>query len=124
MYYIFIENEKINGCGQCPITNEEIKNFEVSKEIFNEFIKDTDKYIWNGENVIENPNYDKLKENQAKEARIEEITILLKELDEKRIRAVCEDEIKDETTNETWLDYYNGQIYELRTELNSLKQQI
>jgi hypothetical protein len=121
MYYIFIENEEINGCGQCPILNEEIKSVEVSEDIFNEFIEDSDKYIWNGKNIVKNPDYDKIKEKQIKAARIEEIILQLKELDEKRIRAVCEDEIKDEKANETWLDYYNRQIYDLRTELNSLK---
>jgi hypothetical protein len=58
MYYIFIENEEINGCGQCPILNEEIKSVEVSEDIFNEFIEDSDKYIWNGKDIVKNPDYD------------------------------------------------------------------
>jgi len=41
-------------------------------------------------------------------------------LDEKRVRAMCEPEIKDEQTGETWLDYYNAQIVELRQELAEL----
>jgi hypothetical protein len=45
-------------------------------------------------------------------------------LDSKRIRAVCEDEVRDERTGETWLDYYNAQVYDLRIELKSLEAQI
>jgi hypothetical protein len=123
MYYIFIEDDKINGAGQCSCLNKEITNFEVSEETYNNFISDPDKYIWNGENIVNNPNYDKVKEQQITNTRIEEILTQLKEIDEKRVRAICESEIKDETKNETWLDYYNSLAYDLRIELKSLKNQ-
>jgi hypothetical protein len=123
MYYIFIENSKINGCGEGKCLNKEITNFEVSEEIYNNFIETPDKFIWNGENIINNPDYEKIKTQQKTNTRIEEILIQLKEIDEKRIRAICESEIKDETTNETWLDYYNSKAYDLRIELQSLKNQ-
>ncbi|MBR6126977.1 hypothetical protein IKQ21_04755, partial [bacterium] len=44
----------------------------------------------------------------------------LLELDSKRIRAICEPSIKDESTGETWLDYYNNQVAVLREELKNL----
>ena len=60
---------------------------------------------------------------QAKEIerRISEIKAELSELDTKRIRAVCEPSIKDETTGETWLDYYNNQASILREELQFIQ---
>ena len=60
---------------------------------------------------------------QAKEIerRISEIKAELSELDTKRIRAVCEPSIKDETTGETWLDYYNNQASILREELQTIQ---
>ena len=67
------------------------------------------------------PHY--TQEEQAeieRQERIGEIKQNLYELDLKRIRAVCENEIKDEQTNESWLEFYNKQITELRAELNSL----
>jgi hypothetical protein len=67
MYYIFIQDNTVNGAGQCPCLDESVKNFEVSEELFNDFIKDSDKYIWNGEDVVENPEYDKVKEQKRKE---------------------------------------------------------
>lgn len=53
-YYAFIENNQINGTGQCPILNEEIANFEISEEVYNNI----DHYIWDGSDVVLNPNYD------------------------------------------------------------------
>ncbi len=50
--------------------------------------------------------------------RIKEIQDELDEIDKKRIRALAEPSLKDEDT--TWLEYYNSQITELRTELNSI----
>jgi hypothetical protein len=53
-YYAFIENNQINGTGQCPILNEEIANFEITEEVYNNI----DHYIWDGSDVVLNPNYD------------------------------------------------------------------
>ena len=55
---------------------------------------------------------------------IDEINDKLSILDLKRIRAVCEDEIRNEKTGETWLDFYNSQIYDLRMKLKSLEAQL
>ena len=59
-------------------------------------------------------------EIETKEKRKAEIEEELETLDAKRIRAVCEPSIKDESTGETWLDYYNSEIVALREELSSL----
>lgn len=53
-------------------------------------------------------------------ARIAEIKSKLNALDVKRIRAMLEPSVKDETTGETWLEYYNAQVFALREELNQL----
>ena len=47
----------------------------------------------------------------------ESIKMQIEELDKKRIRAICEPQIKDNQTGETWLEYYNLQIINLRQEL-------
>lgn len=44
----------------------------------------------------------------------------IEELDQKRIRAGFEPSIKDESTGQTWLDYYNLQIVDLRTQIANL----
>lgn len=60
MYYAFIQNNLINGVGQCPCLNEEIQNIEIAEEVFNAIAEDKDRYIWNGENVIPNPDYEQI----------------------------------------------------------------
>jgi hypothetical protein len=56
---------------------------------------------------------------KEKEARVQELIKQIDELDKKRIRAIAEPAIKDESTGETWLEYYTSQIQELRTRLIS-----
>lgn len=68
MYYIFVENNKINGAGQARILNEEVTNFEVTEEVYNAYVTEPDKYIWDGSDVVENPNYE---QEQAQARTIE-----------------------------------------------------
>jgi len=68
-------------------------------------------------NTEEYKNYLREKEVAIRKSEIER---QLLELDSKRIRAICEPSIKDETTGETWLDYYNQQVTTLREELSNL----
>lgn len=60
------------------------------------------------------------KQEFEKEQTISEIQKQLDELDLKRIRAICEPELKNPETGETWLEYYNSQILTLRDELTDL----
>ena len=119
--YLFIENGEINGAGEVQELTAGVLSIEVSDEIYQTYIAEPIKYAYIDGKIVENPNYEDLKQQQIINARIEEIILQLDEYDKKRIRAVCEDEIKDERTGETWLDYYNEQIYDLRIELKSLK---
>ena len=57
---------------------------------------------------------------QEKKSKINELLEQIKTLDEKRIRAVCEPSVKDEITGQTWLDYYNSQINDLRQKLSEV----
>lgn len=66
MYLIFIQNNKIMGSGQCECLNEEIKNIEVSEELYNSFNENPELYIWDGEKVIVDPDYE---EKQAQKER-------------------------------------------------------
>lgn len=49
-----------------------------------------------------------------------EILAQIKQIDEKRIRAICEPSIKDEKSGLSWLDYYNSQMQELRSKLKEV----
>lgn len=66
-YYIFVEdNERLSGAGQCRCFNDNIQNIEVSKTVFDEYIADVDRYIWNGLDVIVNPDYEEIKFNKRR----------------------------------------------------------
>jgi hypothetical protein len=124
-YYIFVEKDgSLNGCGQCEQLTQGVVNAEVSEDVFNSFIEDNLRFVYSDGKIIPNPNYENEKQVFFINERIDAIYKELEILDTKRIRAVCEDEIKDEKTGETWLDYYNSQIYDLRVELSSLQAQI
>ena len=124
-YYIFVmKDDSINGCGQCEQFTEGVKNIEVSEDVFNSYKNDNLKYVYSNGKIVPNPNYENDKQSVFIKERIEDIYKELELLDAKRIRAVCEDEVRDEKTGETWLDYYNSQVYDLRVELASLQAQL
>jgi hypothetical protein len=122
--YLFIENGEINGAGEVHELTDGVINIEVSDEIYETYVAEPIRYIYSQGQIIDNPNYEDLKQQQIINERINEINVQLEEYDKKRIRAVCEDEIKDEKTGETWLDYYNAKIYDLRVELQSLNSHL
>ena len=107
-YKPFIEIEK-------PITD---RKFEIN-------------YIENEENISESiiyleteEEYQIRKNNENIQLDIDLLNSQINELDLKRIRAVCEPSIKDETNGETWLEYYNAQVLDLRYQINTLKERI
>jgi len=59
MYYAIIKDGKIAGTSECPYTNENIKNIEISEEIYNEI----EKYIYFEDEIIPDSHYE---EKQAK----------------------------------------------------------
>lgn len=88
-------------------------------------------YQENPENIIEIINYleteeeyQTRKENESLQLEIDSLTSAIQEIDFKRIRALCEPSVKDEESGETWLEYYNAQILDLRTQLQDLKERI
>lgn len=66
MYYAFIQNNLINGVGQCRCLNDDVTNAEISEEVYNALKNDKDRYIWNGTDVVVNPNYAEIKKNERK----------------------------------------------------------
>ncbi|MCM1339695.1 MAG: hypothetical protein NC191_08495 [Muribaculaceae bacterium] len=118
--YIFVENGKPNGCGECECLDGNVLNVEVSEAVYETYLEDNLKYVYQDGVIVENPNYEA--ENKARQDKLRAAEILaeLDELDKKRVRAMCEEELKDEYTGETWLDYYNKKIAQLRDEYKSL----
>ena len=67
MYYFWIENNKINGKSdllQNKVWTINRFQVEVTEEIYND---DIEKYIWNGENVVLDPDYEEKQQQKEKE---------------------------------------------------------
>lgn len=67
MFYIFIENGKINGCGEAQQLDDNVINYEVDEAFYNKFSQNPDKYIWDGLKIVENPNYEEEQAQKEKE---------------------------------------------------------
>lgn len=85
------------------------------------FLEDYEE-IQNGEiiNISNTSEYQAKILTKQNEQRKIELKTQISELDLKRIRAGFEPAIKDETTGETYLQYYTNQIIDLRNELSEL----
>ena len=70
--------------------------------------------------IQETEDYKSKVSSAEKEVKKNSLQSQIDELDKKRIRAVCEPSIKDETTGQTWLEYYNLQVQDLRNQINVL----
>jgi len=66
-YYAVITNGKIDGKGQCPCSGDNTFSVEITEEVYDNI----EQYIWNGSEVIYNPDYDNILLEQKKAEKIE-----------------------------------------------------
>lgn len=124
MYYAFIQNNKINGTGQVECLNSDVQNIEITEEVYN----DIDRYIWDGEAIILDPDYEE-KQRQKERERIANLhmtrgdvfrgLLLAKGVTRAQLRAVIEN-LPEETNEQSVakemalidfdeaLDFYRG----------------
>ena len=113
-YYIYIQNNKINGKGLVKeINNKEVINFEVNEAIYNDY----EKYTWNGINLILDPNYNE-KQIQLKREKINKLFLTRADIE----RAIYKTKGMDfddiiEILNKTPIE--NLDIKALKIELNA-----
>lgn len=119
MFYAYIKNEKITGCGQAKNISENVTNVTVSETIFNALVDDLESYVYQEGSIIPNPNYEEVLQERNKASQILTIKKQLDDLDKKRIRAICEPSEKE--AGVTWIDFYNSQVLSLRQQLTSLE---
>ena len=58
MYYALIENDKILTMSEWACDTPSITNIEVSKEIYSDYLSNSDKYIFTNGEVVINPDYE------------------------------------------------------------------
>ena len=66
-YYIFIQDNKLNGCGQCEQLTEGVINLEVEETLCKAYSKNPSMYIWNGTDIVLDPEYEAKKAQEEKE---------------------------------------------------------
>lgn len=60
-YYIYVDNGKLNGSStlnNSRFNTDDNFQIEVSEELYNAFNDEPDRYMWNGSEVVENPDYE------------------------------------------------------------------
>lgn len=115
----------------CDIINDKIvnpSNIKGSREFdidYTYFISCAEGYLIydkKQDKIVVNPNFSKEQKEKSILDEIREYEEKLEILDKKRIRAICEPSIKNENTQESWLDFYNTQIIEIREKITNLKK--
>ena len=116
MYYIFLENEKLNGAGQCPVINEEVENLEVSEDVYNAYCETPEKFVYQNGEIVENPNYEE-EQKQKERKRLDNLSmtrgdvfealILAKGLTKPQIRAMIENAELDDITKALYLNRFD-----------------
>lgn len=116
-------NENImRSYGYKEIAEADVPTTGIDYEII---YSEDDSHILETVNYLETEDeFEKRLEKEKAKAEIDVLNTKIQEIDLKRIRAICEPEIKDEDTGETWLDYYNNQISEIRIEIQKLQERI
>lgn len=78
-YYIFIQDNRINGVGQCKQLTRDVTNVEIKEDFYHTFLEYPDMYIWNGEDVVLDPDYEaKCLQKEAK--RLAELKLTKREV--------------------------------------------
>lgn len=69
-YYLWIEDNKINGNStlfQERVFTDNRYQVEVSEEVYNAYTEDNDRYIWDGTEIIPNPEYEEIKKRKHRQ---------------------------------------------------------
>lgn len=57
-YFILIKDNQILNATESKTLNEDIIDYEVDKVLYNDFCENPNKYLWDGENIVLNENYE------------------------------------------------------------------
>ena len=115
-YYIFIQDGNLNGCGQCRQLTEEVTNFEVEESLYNAYTENPDMYIWDGQEVVIDPEWE-AKQLVQEAKRIANLKLTKREvfLALYKDSGITPEQIKAKITNDSALiefeyanDYYRG----------------
>ena len=114
--YVEIKNNQLLSWCDFPYLDYEFVDIDYSTFDLNKY-EVVDGVLTDISKTQEYKNKITQAENQATKINLQS---QIDEIDKKRVRAICEPQIKDESTGETWLDFYTEQVQALREELINL----
>lgn len=117
-YFIFVQDGKLNGAGNCPQTTVGVTNLEVTQEVYDAYCAEPAKYIYDGTGVADNPNYEQEQEEKRKAERRAELIAELDALDLKSLRALRAIQAGVGTEEDT------AKISEIEEQAEQIRQQI
>ena len=120
-YCVYYEEGQYIGKGtgtMDPVSNPTVLSIAITKEIYDTF--NPDMWMLIGNELIKNPDYEEQERQKQRQKQIDILKEQIDDIDKKRVRAICEPSIKDETTGQTWLEYYNEQVQNLREQISNL----
>ncbi len=116
--YALITNKKTGACMVGLGTN--IKYYKKIGMTELDVTKSEVDGIWYLTEKLQTEEYINALNEKIKAEKTETLKKELEELDRKRIRALCEPELKNTDEGITWLEYYNNQAIKIRSELKNL----
>jgi hypothetical protein len=69
MFYAFIEDNKLVGAGECRQLTAGVDNVEISEEVF----RNIERYVWNGTNMVRDPDFDVKRRSAEVRAKRDEL---------------------------------------------------
>ena len=72
-YYLMVENNQIIGASECT-SGGDIIDVEVSETLYNAYIQEPDRYIYQEGEIVVNPDYEEIKE-QKERLRLDALTL-------------------------------------------------
>lgn len=115
-HYIYLENSKLNGAGQCRIISDSVTNIEVTEDLYKAYCETPNKYIYTEGEITVNPDYEKEQAQKERErlnnlsmtrGDVFEALILAKGIAKADVRAMIENADLDSTTKLLYLNRFD-----------------
>lgn len=123
MNYIYIENNKLNGCGQVKQLTQGVLNIEVNNELYEDYKNDPLKYIYQDGQIILNPDYEALVAKNERE-RLNSLSLTKREvfLALYKDKGITPEQLRAQLTNqETLIEFdYAEKYYRGNPLINSI----
>lgn len=86
MFYFFIKEGKIKGCGECPVVGDKWTNIETTEEMYNQFVETPEAFVFKDGEVVQKGVVKECQEKKDLEETKEELIFRLNAIDAAVVR--------------------------------------